>query len=242
MLTKEQLEELREFDSPTVSNAIESFAVRPRTDGFMGPEIKCIIPYQKPMVGYACTAKMSALKPPTPEQEELIYAYYAKVKDTPSPTIAVIQDIDPSPIGSFWGEVHASIHKALGCVGTITNGGVRDLDEVKRLGFRYFASCVLVSHAYDHIEAYGCPVEIGGLVVHPGDLLHADKHGVVLIPHEIAPELALTCRKALYAEEPVIKGCQGKFDTGVEIEELRQWREEMKRRRTEKNPFKGFNM
>jgi 4-hydroxy-4-methyl-2-oxoglutarate aldolase len=234
LLTKEQLEELREFDSPTISNAIERFDIRPRTEGFMGPEIKCIIPYPKPMIGYACTAKMSALKPPTPEQAELIYAYYAKVKSTPAPTIAVIQDIDPSPIGSLWGEVHASIHKALGCVGTITNGGVRDLDEVKGLGFGYFASCVLVSHAYDHLEEYDCLVEIVGLTVNPGDLLHADKHGVVLIPHEIAPELAQACRKALYAEEPVVKGCRGKFDVGVDIEELRQWREEMKRRRAEK--------
>jgi regulator of RNase E activity RraA len=231
MLTKEQLEELREFDSPTVSNAIESFDIRLRTEGFMGPEIKCIIPYQKPMIGYACTAKMSALTPPTPEQAELIYDYYANVKATPSPSIAVIQDIDPSPIGSFWGEVHSSVHKALGCVGVITNGGVRDLNEVEALEFGYFASCVLVSHAYDHIEQYDCPVKIGGLTVHPGDLLHADKHGVVLIPHEIAPELAQACRRALYAEEPVVKGCRAKFEVGVEIEELRQWREEMKRRR-----------
>ena len=234
ILTKEQLEELQEFDSPTVSNAIESFDIRLRTEGFMGPEIKCIIPYAKPMVGYACTAKMSALKPPTPEQQELVYEYYAAVKNTPSPTITVIQDLDPSPIGSLWGEVHASIHKALGCVGTLTNGGVRDLDEVKALHFGYFASCILVSHAYDHIEEYNCPVTIGGLMVHPGDLLHADQHGVVLIPHEIAPELANACRRARYAEEPVIRNCQRKFDEGMTLEELRQWREEMQRRRSGK--------
>jgi regulator of RNase E activity RraA len=230
-LTKAQLEELREFDTPTVSNAIESFHIRSRTEGFMGPEIKCILPCETPIIGYACTAKISALQPPTPEQKLLIYDYYANIKETPSPTIAVIQDIDPMPTGSFWGEVHVSVHKALGCVATITNGGVRDLDEVKSLDFGYFASCVLVSHAYVHIEQYGCPVTVGGLTVHPGDLLHADKHGVLLIPHKIVPELAEVCRNIQYAEEPVIKGCRERFETGVELDELKAWREEMQRRR-----------
>ncbi|MBD3308893.1 RraA family protein [candidate division KSB3 bacterium] len=231
-LTPAQLEELREFDSPTVSNAIEFFDIRPRTEGFMGPEIKCILPYRKPMIGYACTATISSLEPPTPEQKALVYDYYANVKQAPTPTVVVIQDLDPVPIGSFWGEVHASIHKALGCVGVITNGGVRDLDEVRALEFGYFASCVLVSHAYDHIEDYDCPVQVGGLTIQPGDLLHADQHGVVLIPPEIAPELAAACRQAHYAEEPVIQGCRTKFESGVSLEELRQWREEMQRRRT----------
>ena len=230
-LTQVQLEELCGFDTPTVSNAIECFQIRSRTEGFMGPEITCILPYEKPIIGYACTAKISALQPPKPEQKLMIYNYYASVKDISSPTIAVIQDIDPVPIGSFWGEVHASVHKALGCVATITNGGVRDLNEVKDLGFGYFASCVLVSHAYVHIEEFGCPVTFGGLTVHPGDLLHADQHGVILIPHEIAPELAQVCRNIQYAEEPVLKGCRERFGIGVELDELKTWREEMQRRR-----------
>lgn len=234
LLTGEQLEELVQFDSPTVSNAIESFNIRPRTEGFMGPQIKCIIPYDKPIVAYAATAKMSASKPATPQQRKMIIDYYRKVKEMASPTIAVIQDIDPVPIGSFWGDVHASIHKALGCVGAITNGGVRDIDGVKELGFRFFASCVLVSHAYDHIEEYDCPVEVGGLTIHPGDLLHADKHGVILIPHEIAPMLADACRKVQYYEEPVLRGCREKFEEGIEIDELIKLREEMARRRDEK--------
>jgi regulator of RNase E activity RraA len=231
MLTHTQLEELLKFDTPTVSNAIESFNIRPRTEGFMGPEIRCILPYDTPMIGYACTAKISALQPPTPDQQHLIYNYYAHVKETPSPTISVIQDIDPVPTGSFWGEVHASVHKALGCVATVTNGGVRDLDEVENLGFGYFASCVLVSHAYVHIEDYDCPVTLGRLTVRPGDLLHADKHGVLVIPHGIAPELVKVCRNIQYAEEPVIKGCREKFATGVNLDELRAWREEMQKRR-----------
>ena len=129
LLTAEQLEELRGFDTPTVSNAIERFAVRPHTEGFMSPMIKCILPCDKPVIGYACTAKISAMRPPTPEQQGLLVSYYAKVKETPFPTLAVIEDIDPAPVGSFWGEVQSSIHKALGCTGVITSGGVRDLDE-----------------------------------------------------------------------------------------------------------------
>jgi regulator of RNase E activity RraA len=231
ILTHEQLEELRQFDTPTISNAIELFNIRLRTQGFMDPEIRCIIPYDKPIIGYAVTAKMSARKPPTSEQNKLLIKYYEKVKETPSPTISVFQDIDPSPIGSFWGDIQTSIHKALGCVGVITNGGVRDLDGVKEIGFRFFAGCVLVSHAYDHIEEINCPVNVGGLTVNPGDLLHADKHGVILIPHEIAPKLAEACRKVQSYEKVIIDGCRNKFDIGLEINELIRLRREMERLR-----------
>ncbi|MGE4282516.1 MAG: RraA family protein [Clostridia bacterium] len=234
LLTQEQLEKLKEFDTPTISNAIERFNIRPFTEGFMGPEIKCILPCNKPIIGYACTAKVSAMNPPTSEQKELWTPYYQKIKETPYPTIAVVEDIDPKPVGSFWGEVQASIHTSLGCIGVVTNGGVRDLDEADKIGYKYFASCVLVSHAYIHIEDYDCAVNVGGVTVRPGDLLHADKHGVILIPREIAPELADACKKAQWSEEPVIQGCREKFKTGASIEEIKAWREEMARRRVAK--------
>jgi 4-hydroxy-4-methyl-2-oxoglutarate aldolase len=194
-LTKDQLEELRKYDSPTISNAIETFNLRPRTEGFMGPGIKCILPYEKPIIGYAATTIISSVKPPNSRQKEMLYDSYANVKRSPLPTFLVIQDLDPTPIGSFWGEVQATTHSALGCVGTITNGGVRDLDEVSQLGFGYFARCVLVSHAYVHIVDYNCPVKLGGITINPGDLLHADKHGVVLIPEKISLELAESCNR-----------------------------------------------
>jgi len=101
ILTREEIKELQQFDTPTVSNAIETFEVREPTEGFTKPGLRQIIPYKKPMVGYACTAQVSSLKPP------------------PDPTIAVIQDIDPEPVGSLWGEVMSTTHRALGCVGTI---------------------------------------------------------------------------------------------------------------------------
>lgn len=233
VLTREQIEELRNFDTPTVSNAIERFKIRPRTEGFAGPAIRCLLPCKKPVVGYACTVKISAINPPTAQQMAYVYEFYSKLKETQTPSIAVVQDLDPSPIGSFWGEVNASVTKSLGCVGTVTNGGVRDLDEVMELDFGYFARCVLVSHAYVHIEEYDTPVTIDGLTVIPGDLLHADKHGVLLIPDEIASEVAEACRKTQYAEQPVIDACRKHAYKNVEIDDIRRWRQLMEERRKE---------
>ncbi len=235
-LTQQQIEGLRMFDTPTIANAIERFNVRPRTEGAMTPEIKCILPYGKTMIGYACTAKVSASKPPTPEQLENWMKYFEVLQKTPRPAIALIQDLDPEPVGSFWGEVNATTHKALGAVGVITNGGVRDLNEVAELGFGFFAKCTLVTHAYIHIEEYNTPVTIGGVSVNPGDLLAADRHGVVLIPREIAPELAAACKLAGDAEMPVLENCRKALAEGreVDLSQLQEWRAEMGRLRAKK--------
>jgi 4-hydroxy-4-methyl-2-oxoglutarate aldolase len=232
MLTKEQLDELRQFDTPTISNAIELFNIRPRTEGFTGPEIKSVVRCDQPVIGYACTAKISAQKTPSTEQKALRFSFYEHMKNTPSPSIAVMQDLDEKPVGSFWGEVNIAIAKSLGCVGTVTNGGLRDLDVTEELPFGYFASCVLVSRANIHVEDYNCPARVGGLTVNPGDLLHADKHGVILIPAEIAPRLAEACRITQFAEEPVIQGCRRRMSEGKtpEIAEIKEWMDEMNRR------------
>lgn len=226
-LTPSQVEELKQFDTPTVSNAVERFGLRRRTEGYMNPSIKSVFPDRPPLVGYACTAKISAAQPPTAEQKELLFSYYQQIKDSPNPTIAVIQDVDESPVGSFWGEVQATVHKALGCIGTITNGGVRDLDEVKELGFTYFSTCALVSHGYIHVESVGVPVTLGGVTVNPGDLLHADKHGVLVIPNEIAHQLADACRLTQEAELPMLNGCRSSAEGEVTVEQLKAWRKEM---------------
>ncbi|NLC84654.1 MAG: RraA family protein [Ruminococcaceae bacterium] len=228
-LTSEQIAEIAQFDTPTIANAIELFKIGSRLDGVMNPEIKCILPFGKTMVGYAYTAKISAAAPATTEQPQLWMDYFAKLQSTPRPSLAVLQDIDPQPVGSFWGEVNATCHKALGCVGTITNGGVRDLNEVEELGFGFFASTVLVSHGYVHIEEHGIPVEIGGVTVNPGDLLAADRHGVILIPHGIAEQLADACIQAGEAELPVLNGCRKALAENAEVnlDELKQWRKEM---------------
>jgi 4-hydroxy-4-methyl-2-oxoglutarate aldolase len=232
MLTAQQIEELKKFDTPTISNGIEFFGVRPKAEGFTKPSIRKVFVNDKRTVGYACTAKVSALKPPTDQQKKLQNEYYANVKAAPKPTIAVLEDIDPEPAGAFWGEVQVTMHRSLGCVGAVTNGGVRDLDEVKDLDFEYFSSCLLVSHVFIHVEAIDCPVTVGGLTVRPGDLLHADKHGVIVIPTEVALYLAEACRAAQDAEMPVLSNCRKHFAKGdTDPQRLEVWRAEMNARR-----------
>ncbi len=244
MVSLEQLEALKQFDGPTICNALEFFSLRPKTTGFLKPGIRKIFPTETRVIGYAVTAKISALYPPTEEQKRLQEAYYKAVWETPKPTITVIQDIDPEPIGSFWGEVQATVHRYLGCSAVITSGGVRDLDEVSALGFEYFAHCVLVSHAYVHLEAVQCPVHVGGITVEPGVIAFADKHGVVLIPEEVVPYLPEACKAAQEAEYPVLHNCRKVMESsgtptegigrGTErLEALMTWRKEMVKRREE---------
>ncbi len=207
-LTQGELDALRKWPTPAISNAIELFNIKPRNEGFMLSDIKCAFPEMEPMIGYAATAIISAESsegrrvPPT--------EWWEVIRKTPEPRVAVLHDIDRPVVGSFWGEVNANIHKALGCVGTVTDGSVRDLDEVKELGFHFFSSCVTVSHAYVHLVEIGVPVRVGGLLVKPGDLLMGDKHGVISIPLEIAREIPKAARMMEEWERKVINFCKSK--------------------------------
>ncbi len=190
VLSDEELAELRRYSTPTLANAIEVFGIRPRNLGHMGPGIRCLLPAAEPIAGYAATATIRAAQ--RPEQPAPRIDYWRSVLAVPAPRIVVLQDLDDPPAaGSFWGEIQVTVHKALGCIGTVTNGGVRALAEVARLGYGYFASAAIVSHAYVHVAEIGVPVKVGGLTISPGDLLHADQHGVLLIPPEVAPALAM---------------------------------------------------
>ena len=181
---------LQTYNSPTVANAIEVFDVRPRNEGFMRPEIRCIFPNMGVMVGYAVTVKIQALTPGAKGATLYPSEHWKDIMKVPAPRVIVVEDLDePSGVGSLWGEVNANMHKAMGCVGCVTNGSVRDLDEVEPLGFHFFASHVAVSHSYVHIVEVGTPVRIGGLTVRPGDLLHGDKHGVTNIPLDLAARI-----------------------------------------------------
>ena len=207
-LSASELQALEAWPTPAIANAIETFDVQPRNQGFM-LGIRCIFPDFEPMVGYACTATMLADSPATKRDRGSTLTHWDNITGTPGPRIAVIHDLDqPRGIGSLWGEVNANIHKALGCLGVITDGGVRDLDEVQELGFHFFAADVIPSHAYVHIVDAGIPVKMGGLVVNNGDLLHADKHGVVSIPHEIAREVPDACQKVEDGERRIINFCK----------------------------------
>jgi 4-hydroxy-4-methyl-2-oxoglutarate aldolase len=137
----------------------------------------------------------------------------------PKPSVLVIQDVDERPgTGAFIGETHAAIFQALGCVGVVTNGAVRDLPAVDQRGFHLFAGCVSVSHAYAHKVDFGKPVRVGGLDVAMGDLLHADVHGVLSVPRAIAPEIPLVAERIKAHERRILDATQG---PDVSIEKLR---------------------
>jgi 4-hydroxy-4-methyl-2-oxoglutarate aldolase len=184
------LDRLKKYNTPTVSNAIEVFDVRPRNEGFTRPGIHCIFPSMGVMVGHAVTLKIQSVTPGAKEATIYPSEHWKDIMKIPAPRVVVVEDIDePAGLGSLWGEVNANMHKAMGCVGCVTNGSVRDLDEVEPLGFHFFASHVAVSHAYVHIVEVGTPVRIGGLTVRPGDLLHGDRHGVINIPLDLAARI-----------------------------------------------------
>ncbi|MEX1195081.1 MAG: RraA family protein [Dehalococcoidia bacterium] len=173
-LNAEEIAALRAFSTPTVCNAVETFNVRPWSEGFMDGTIGCRFPELGPMVGYAVTAKMRAAS--KPQTQVPFGEVWDEFEKTQRPWVVVVEDLDrPKPVGSFWGEVNASVYKRLGAVGCVTNGGVRDLGDVRPHGFHFFSSCLLVSHAYLHVVEAGTPVSVGGLTVRPGDLLHGDE-------------------------------------------------------------------
>lgn len=204
VLNLDQINALRQINSPTISNAIELFNVRPRNTGFLDSRIKCMFPDLGAMVGFATTVTIMANQPAArgaPSRE----AYWDHILSIPAPRVAVVLDLDNPPcVGSFWGEVNSSVHKALGCVGTITEGGVRDLDEMKSIGFHTLAMAPIVSHAYVHIENFGIPVKVGGVVISPGDLVHADRHGAIVIPKDIAKDVAAAAHELDAAERILI--------------------------------------
>jgi regulator of RNase E activity RraA len=228
-LSAETLHALSTFDTPTISNALERFHVRSRIDGVADTSIRQIIPYGKTFIGYACTASISARQPAQSDNRSVARRYFEQFNKISGPSIAVIQDLDADPIGSFWGEVNATVHKALGCIATITNGGVRDVREVATLGFGFFAKCTLVTHGYVHFEECAQPVVVGNLTVKPNDLIAADEHGVLLIPAETADSLLDACRKAAQAEFPILEGARRAIALGrrLTVDEIMDLRESM---------------
>jgi 4-hydroxy-4-methyl-2-oxoglutarate aldolase len=203
----ELLAALARYDSPTLANAIETFDIQPRDVGFADSRIRCMFPELGRVVGFAATATIVARGEPGLDWagagNDGLYAYVRTVR---APLIVVVKDLDDPPAhGSLWGEVHATIFGALGCVGCVTDGSVRDLDEARGMGFHFFAAGPSVSHAYVRVETVGEPVKIGGLLVSPGDLLHADQHGVLKIPLDIAAELPAAADRVIETEQTLLR-------------------------------------
>jgi len=218
-------DELCRISSPTIANAIETFNIKPRSAGFVSSEIVCRFPRLGVMLGYAVTALIRAEQPPLEGHRVAEFAWWDHVAQSPGPRVVVMRDIDePRGQGAYWGEVQANIHKALGCVGVMTDGTVRDLPEAEALGFQFFSAHVSVSHAYVHMVDFGLPVKVGGLVIHPGDLLHGDQHGVVVIPPEIAAKIPEAAARIEARERKMIAVCQ---KPGVTLDEIKAARKAM---------------
>lgn len=217
-ISPSDLAALRQLSTPTVSNAVELFNVRSRSEGFMSPEVKCLFPELGVMVGYAVTARFAAELPA--ERPGSRAALWKRILELPEPRVMVMQDMDqPAGVGAYFGEVQSTIHQRLGCIGVVTNGHVRDLDEVRPMGFHYFAGGVCVSHAYVHLIDFGMPVKVGGIVVRTGDLLHADKHGVMTVPIEHARAVPEAAAKVAEREQRIISFCKG---NNFSVDELKR--------------------
>ncbi len=215
-LPEGQLLQLKRWNTPTVYNGWEQITRADRTrDGINLEETRDFMPQMGPMVGYALTVVIEPSNPHHPNASPKAWSEYRRyVSAFPSPKIVVIQDLDkPRVVGSFWGEVNSNIHRTLGCVGTITDGAVRDLDEMTNAGFKALARRLCVGHAHVCPVKWGCAVEVFGQKIEHGQLIHADKHGFLAIPHQDIPAL-LEAAKFMDANEcntliSAARGCQG---------------------------------
>jgi 4-hydroxy-4-methyl-2-oxoglutarate aldolase len=220
-LSSVQLDALRKITSPSVANAIETFKVRPREEGNVSSQIRALFPELPPMVGYAVTALVRSERGPIEGHRASVFGWWDYVLSIPAPRVIVVHDLDdPRGQGAQWGEVQANIHRALGCVGVVTDGSVRDLEEVRGLGFQFCAAHISVSHANVHMVDFGIPVKVGGLWVKPGDLVHGDQHGVVTIPHEIAAQIPEAIAKVEADERRIISVCQSSDFTAEKLKAI----------------------
>jgi 4-hydroxy-4-methyl-2-oxoglutarate aldolase len=204
-VTTATLEKLRRFDTPTVCNVIELFDNRPRTAGFMDRRITACYPKLPPMVGFAATATFRSAAPP--RQGDVYAGLSAQLEQfatLPGPAVVLFQDLDDPVISATFGEVMCSTYKAFGAAGLITSGAGRDLDQVEPLAFPCFTGGTICSHGYCQVVQVGVPVNVGGLTVYTGDLLHGDRNGVSTIPTEIASAVADACPEFMAAESVIL--------------------------------------
>lgn len=198
---------LAAYDSPTICNALE--VARPERRGF-GFTVRTLIapfPAMKPMVGFARTATIRSARPPAMPAADVRkqrMAYYRYVGSGAVPKVSLIQDIDDTPgLGSFWGEVNSAIHKACGCEGVVTNGAIRDLDAIAP-GFNMLSGTVVPSHIWAHLVDFECPVNIAGMIAQHNDLIHADRHGAVIIPTDAVDDVLEAADLVTRKEAPIL--------------------------------------
>jgi len=221
-LTCEQLESLRRLDACTLANAIETFNVRLRNEGFVDYTVRSVFPELAPMVGYAATVRVRGSAPPVAGPRFSDRSdWWNYIERLPAPRVVVVQDVSSQPgLCALVGEVHMHVLRRLHCVGVVTNGSVRDIPAARSAGFHYFAGSIAVSHGYIHIVDVGEPVEIGGLKVGSGELLHGDLHGVQSVPLAIARQLPDAAAAIRAHEQVLIALCRSPDFT---LEKLRRF-------------------
>jgi regulator of RNase E activity RraA len=209
-LTPAGLAALAKFDTPTICNALSALQPDAGRRNVTSEALYCPFPERGAMVGYARTVAVRSARPDLPEGDPLDVwmEYWRYLRDGPLPSIAVVQDLDgeQAGYGSFWGEINANVHRRLGCVGTLTDGSIRDLDAIPA-GFQMLARKAVPSDGYVRVEDHGCIVRVAGLEVRSGDLIHADRHGAVAVPAELASRVAEAAAKVVKAERVVIDLC-----------------------------------
>ena len=193
MISSQTLADLRTLDTPTVCNALEVVAPERRTTGFTIGPLVCARPELPPIVGYARTATIRAQGPDeraAGDANKVRMGYYEYVSEGgPKPSVMVIRDLDEiQGFGAWWGEVNSNVHRGLGCEGCVTDGSIRDLDDLAE-GFQLLARKIGPSHAHVHVIEYGTPVRVAGMDVTDGDLIHADQHGAVVVPADVAADI-----------------------------------------------------
>ena len=211
-LSNKDLLKLQAFDTPTICNLIEMAKPSRRGYGYTVEHLHCLLPDMKPIVGYAKTATMRAKQPSKYSPEEYLQirnSYFDYLDQGESPKISIVQDLDERPgYGAFWGEVFSACHKALGCVGAVTNGSIRDLDMIAD-NFQLLAGVIAPSHAYIHIVDWNCEVNVHGMVVQDNDLIHADRHGAVVIPEDVVAEIIDALDLMLRREKVILDVARG---------------------------------
>lgn len=201
-LTDAELDALRQIDTPTIANAIEPFNVRSNTDGFMGWDIRCMFPEMGVMVGYAVTATLDTTTHGRVHDREARFQLFEAIDTSPKPAVLALKDLSSKPKhGCHFGDGLATVSMRLGAIGLVTDGGVRDVDTVREMGFHYFAPGMVPAHGnFGFMEAQ-VPVRISGVLVNPGDLIHADANGVTTIPTAIARDVIVQAREVLAREK-----------------------------------------
>jgi 4-hydroxy-4-methyl-2-oxoglutarate aldolase len=225
-LTPEQIEALRSIDSPTISNAIEWFRVRPRVCGFASYDLRCVFPELGVMLGYAVTCTADSTTEGRCEPDGVMRLWEA-LEAAPKPAVLVIKDIGPEPRRScHMGEIMVTTAKALGAVGSVCDGGLRDILEVKALGgFQYFCPGFVVSHGNPVICEVNVPVTVCGLSVASGDLLHGDINGLLAIPHELAAIVVERAMQVRREEQEILNFVR---QPGLTVARLREFRDRYK--------------